>query len=70
MDGPLIYLIQDPQHDSQYNLKSSLVNRRGIYKDTCGSTHEYTDYQFRPNFGIAMVMVSNLHVFVSQMSEL
>jgi glycogen debranching enzyme len=40
------------------NNQSQYVNRRNIYKDTVNSSLQYTDYQFRPNFLIAAVIVS------------
>jgi hypothetical protein len=45
-------LLTDPADDAQYNVNSSLVNRRGIYKDVYGSGEgrEWSDYQFRSNF--------------------
>ena len=44
----------DSHQDHQHDIKSNLVNRRGIYKDVYGSTDQYTDYQLRPNICIAM----------------
>ncbi|KAK6104908.1 glycogen debranching enzyme [Brugia pahangi] len=39
---------------------SQYVNRRGIIKDTHGSTQGYTDYQLRPNFSIALAVAPKL----------
>lgn len=39
---------------------SKYVNRRGILKDTCGSSAQYTDYQLRPNFCIALALAPKL----------
>jgi glycogen debranching enzyme len=47
------YIPVDWSNDDKYEINSSIVNRRGIYKDLYGSHKEYEDYQLRGNFPIA-----------------
>lgn len=56
------YVPSDPADDAKYNVNPSIVNRRGIYKDVygSGSGREWSDYQFRPNFPIAMTVAPEL----------
>jgi glycogen debranching enzyme len=54
------YIPLDLQEDHHYSIKSNFVNRRGIYKDTFGSSHGWTDYQLRPNICIAMAVAPEL----------
>lgn len=56
------YIPLDAGKDVEYKIKTGLVNRRGIYKDTYNSKLEYGDYQFRPNFTIAMMVSPELFV--------
>jgi glycogen debranching enzyme len=50
----------DPKEDNQYDVDPGVLNRRGIYKDVYKSGKPYEDYQFRPNFTIAMVVAPGL----------
>lgn len=54
------YIPVDPKEDDAYDINSSIVNRRGIYKDLYKSGKEYEDYQLRPNFPIAMTVAPQL----------
>lgn len=54
------YVPLDASEDSSYDIKSSIVNRRGIYKDLYRAGKEYEDYQLRPNFPIAMTVAPQL----------
>lgn len=52
----------DPSDDIKYRINPAVVNRRGIYKDVygSGSGREWSDYQFRPNFPIAMTVAPEM----------
>lgn len=54
------YVPLEPTEDSHYDVNSTIVNRRGIYKDLYKSGKEYEDYQLRPNFPIAMAVAPQL----------
>ena len=55
-------LCLDPSQDKEYEINPALVNRRGVYKDVFGSGagREWSDYQLRPNFPIAMTVAPEL----------
>jgi glycogen debranching enzyme len=54
------YIPRTPEEDKDYDVNSSIVNRRGIYKDLYRSGKEYEDYQLRPNFPVAMSVAPDL----------
>lgn len=56
------YVPLDSAEDKHHDINSSVVNRRGIYKDVYGSGagREWADYQFRCNFPIAMTVAPEL----------
>ena len=56
------YIPINSDDDSKYEINSSIVHRRGIYKDVYKSTKEYEDYQLRGNFPIAYNAAPELFV--------
>lgn len=55
-----MYVGIDPAEDGKYAVDPRIINRRGIYKDVYKATHPYTEYQFRPNLCVAMVVAPEL----------
>lgn len=41
-------------------LAREVINRRGIYKDTCGASAVWADYQLRPNFLVVLAVAPEL----------
>ncbi len=54
------YVPDSPADDAQFCVDPSLIKRRGIYKDTFGSTNASSDYQMRPNHFLAMAIAPSL----------
>ncbi|KAJ2162872.1 bifunctional 4-alpha-glucanotransferase/amylo-alpha-1,6-glucosidase [Coemansia sp. RSA 552] len=51
----------DVAQDAEYHIDNpNVVNRRGIYRDTFGSSTEWADFQFRPNIVVAMAVAPEL----------
>lgn len=55
------WVSEDPQDSNEKN--PELVHKKGIYKDSYGASSPWCDYQLRPNFTIAMVVVCRARVF-------
>eukprot|EP01135_Chromosphaera_perkinsii_P001641 Nk52_evm18s208 gene=Nk52_evmTU18s208 len=54
------WIPEDPKDDCNYAVNSSLINKRGIYKDIYGCSKEYCDYQLRPNLCVAMTVAPEM----------
>jgi glycogen debranching enzyme len=54
------YIPRTAEEDSNYDVNTKMVHRRGIYKDLYGSGKEYEDYQLRPNYCVAMTVAEDL----------
>lgn len=53
----LFFVSENPADPNEKH--PELVHKRGIYKDSYGASSPWCDYQLRPNFTIAMVVVSD-----------
>ncbi|KAG9018392.1 hypothetical protein FRB93_000095 [Tulasnella sp. JGI-2019a] len=56
------YVPLDPADDPEYAVNTAMINRRGIYKDVYGTPkdREWSDYQLRCNFPIAMIVAPEM----------
>lgn len=56
------YVPSDPSTDGEFAINPAMVNRRGIYKDVYGTPkdREWSDYQFRCNFTLPMIVAPEL----------
>nr|AOE43282.1 glycogen debranching enzyme/amylo-alpha-1,6-glucosidase [Rostrostelium ellipticum] len=54
------YYVPGSADDKKFQINTSFVRRRHIYKDTVGGRNGLADYQFRPNFLVAMAMAPEL----------
>ena len=53
-----LFWIDVKPNENNSAVDSKLVHRRGIYKDCYLGSHPFANYQLRPNFPIAMAVVS------------
>lgn len=58
---PSFWVSGDPQDPNERH--PELVHKKHIYKDSYGASSPWCDYQLRPNFTIAMVVVSGVWIF-------